>query len=139
MTEEEQQAIELERLVSQAESEEPLQGEFQPNNKASPHQGNISTADLMTLMVKAGFNLVASFRGDHWKVTDEAATEAGAEFGAAIDYYFPDVQAAPWVGAGIAGASLLVPRVMIDNQIREQREKAERDNTATEKGVDDGD
>lgn len=138
MTEEEQQqAAELEALAQQEQQAEAVEGEWQPSDNAE--QVGMSTADILAPLLKISFGLIASVKGQHWQLTDEVATEAAAEYGRCIDYYFPDMNTAPWVGAAMTTGMILAPRIMQDNQIARTRAQAESEQTATETGENDGD
>jgi hypothetical protein len=138
---EQRQAAELEAIVeneqrSEASAEsETLTGEWQPNE--SEQAATMNTADILAPILQIGFGMIASVKGEHWKITDDLATEAGAEFGRCIDHYWPEMNTAPWVGSAMALGMLLTPRMMEDRRI--EAEKAQAESEAPEKGVDNAD
>lgn len=127
-----QQAAELEALAQQAETEdfipEPdtVEGEYQ---SAEPEA--ISTGELCAALLSIGFGLVASRRGDHWKLNEAEANETGQAVGAVLDKYFPDMGAhGPELTALLTVGAVLTPRLMADKQIESQRAKARAEQQA---------
>jgi len=60
-------------------------------------------AEACTLLVGVTFNMVlAPLRGDHWKLKDEQAAEAGKAYGLLLDKYADRMDIGPELGAAIA-------------------------------------
>lgn len=138
MTEEQQQAAELDDLVLKEEQTEQqaIEGDYQPAD--GQQSASMSTADLIAPMLKVSFALIASIKGEHWAISDDVATEAANEYASCLDHYFPDFQGAPWVGAAMTTGMILAPRLMQDKAIDQARMKAEQQGEAKESNSEKG-
>lgn len=121
----EQQAAELEKLASHAETEdaaEALEGEYQTEEPEG-----LSTGELCTALLSMGFSLVASRRGSHWALSQAEATETGKAVGDVMDKYFPDMSThGPELSALLVVGMVLAPRMMHDSALKEQEERREQ-------------
>lgn len=139
-----QQEAELAALEQAAANEDYQPGPDEP--LAGDHEAaepEISTGELCTSLLSIGFNLVASRRGDHWRLSDGEAHETGQALGAVLDKYFPDLSnQGVEVTAVMTCAMVLTPRLMQDRKIeaqaakREAIERQQASESAAEGGVD---
>ncbi len=96
----------------------------------------MQTADVIAPLLLTTFSMLSKLRGQHWSISEDMATEAAKEYGACIDHYFPNVTAAPWVGAVVVSGMLFGPPMMQEAEIKKRREMAEQQAQKTEGGTD---
>lgn len=76
--------------------------------------------EAMSAVVMVAFKLIAARRGDHWALRPVEAQELGGALGDVINEYFPGVNVGPLpVLCGVA-AVVVVPRVVLDQQLAEK-------------------
>ncbi|MAK42706.1 MAG: hypothetical protein CMN80_00935 [Spongiibacter sp.] len=98
----------------------PGQGGEEPQ----PDQPTLGGEEL-AFIFQVGFGVVASRRGDHWKIADDEAQQLGAATDAVLQKYLPDIQTGPEVALVLTAGMVFLPRIMTDQQLAAEAEKPE--------------
>lgn len=115
------QQAELDALASEAKSQDyiPASDDLTEPQAKKPR---MEIGEAMSAVVMVAFNLIAARRGEHWALKPVEAQELGGALGDVINEYFPGVNVGPLpVLCGVA-AVVIVPRVMLDQQLAEKED-----------------
>lgn len=97
-----------------------------------PHSGPEQTeragptlgGEELAFVFEMGFGVVATRRGEHWKLSGEEAEQLGVATDRVLAKYLPDMQTGPEVALVLTAGMVFLPRMMLDKQLAETEEAA---------------
>ncbi|WP_269619949.1 hypothetical protein [Zhongshania sp. BJYM1] len=104
------------------------ESEYIPNGEGAqarpePEQPQLGGEEI-AFILEIGFGVVASRRGDHWKLKSEEAAQLGTATDKVLQKYLPDLQTGPEVALVLTAAMVMLPRIMTDQQLAAEQEEA---------------
>jgi hypothetical protein len=136
ITEEKEQLDTLDKMQIEIEDEETAEIDFDAVSDASKSY-DMPTGEMVSAMLMIGFELVASRRGEHWRLSPSEAQQTGAAMGDVLDKYFPDMTShGAEITALMACSMVILPRIGQDKAISNQIREAQINSAPKEKDFD---
>lgn len=100
------------------------EGEFIPGNDGPNPQAEEMQlgGEELAFIFEIGFGVVATRRGDHWKIKPDEAQQLGTATDKVLQKYLPNMQTGPEVALCLTAGMVFLPRLMMDQQIAAQAE-----------------
>jgi hypothetical protein len=84
-------------------------------------KSSLPVGDTIAMVAGMAMSFVASRNGEHWRLSQDEASELSGATQAVCDEYMPDFEMNPtWLLVGVVGA-IAAPRLMIDAKLNAQR------------------
>jgi len=115
------------RTKKDAEKQQAQTAEVQTPATTISDEDKQALAGLLTTGFGVGFEIIASRRGDHWRLTKEEATRLGVTWSEPLAPFLARYGASiPWAVALLATSGILLPRLQQDADKLENAENAGR-------------
>jgi hypothetical protein len=135
-TEEAEQLNTLDKMEIELDQMESDEIDFDADVTSSK-SFDMETGEMVSAMLMIGFELVASRRGEHWRLSPSEAKQTGAAVGDVLDKYFPDMTShGAEITAVMACSMVLLPRIGQDKAINNQIKEAQKTKATKEKDFD---
>jgi len=125
----EETAADTEKQTYESLDKFAAESEFIPNGEGSrpePEQPQLGGEEI-AFILEIGFGVVASRRGDHWKLQSEEAKQLGTATDKVLQKYLPDMQTGPEVALVLTAAMVMLPRIMLDQQLAADKDEVKTD------------
>ena len=79
----------------------------------------LGVGDAIAMISGILFNFVAMRKGEHWRLSEEEASELGEASQDVILEYFPDFKGSPLLVLGGVSTAIVAPRFLMDAKIKQ--------------------